>query len=131
MKYFIIIAVSIVLIGCQTTNQAANIAKLEVAFSWAGTKACSTVPPAFSVSNVPKGTTALKFRMTDLDVPSFNHGGGTIHMGTAEIPAGSFSYTGPCPPSGSHKYEFEVTAINEHEDLIVARGAAVRSFPPE
>jgi len=69
--------------------------------------------------------------MTDLDVPSFTHGGGTVkYTGSGSIPAGAFSYTGPCPPS-PHDYEFEVTAINAAGDTVLGRGKAVKSFPPK
>jgi hypothetical protein len=41
--------------------------------------------------------------MTDLNVPSFHHGGGTVaYSGQAAVPCGAFSsgFTGPSPPPG-------------------------------
>lgn len=118
--------------GCETVQEADNLAVLGVDFDWSDTPACSSRSPAFNITNVPAGTAALRFKMTDLDVRTFNHGGGTVdYTGSGAIPAGSFSYTGPCPPSGSHDYEFEVTALNATGDVILGRGTAVRAFPPE
>ncbi len=92
---------------------------------------CSSKPPAFTVNGVPAGTKTLKFAMTDLNVPSYDHGGGTVtYSGSADIPAGSFSYKGPCPPDGAHDYKFVVTAINAAGDTVLGRGQAVRAFPP-
>ncbi len=116
--------------ACQTTKDAPNLAVLGVDFSWQGVPACSGKPPAFKISNVPAGTKTLKFWMTDLNVPSYMHGGGTVeYKGTGEIPAGAFSYMGPCPPTGSHDYRFEVTALNATGDTVLGRGQATRPFP--
>ncbi len=69
--------------------------------------------------------------MVDLDVPGFNHGGGSVqYFGAAQVTAGAFQYVGPCPPSGSHRYEFTVIAINESGDTALGRGKAMRVFPP-
>ena len=131
-------SVALLLAACQTTGgtsggaqtPAAAKAPLDVGFSWAGTTACSSKPPAFVVKGVPEGTTRLRFRMTDLDVPTYNHGGGTVsYSGGSEIPAGAFSYTGPCPPVGSHDYRFTVQALNA-DGAVIGEGSATRSFPP-
>ncbi|MXN63495.1 phospholipid-binding protein [Stappia sp. GBMRC 2046] len=103
-----------------------------VSFSWNESHKCSSVPPAFYISGVPKGTKTLEFKMTDLDAPSFPHGGGTVpYTGTGKIPEGAFTYTGPCPPDGAHRYEFEVTAYGETGDKVLGQGKAARSFPPK
>jgi phosphatidylethanolamine-binding protein (PEBP) family uncharacterized protein len=121
----------ITLSACQTTKEADNMVSLDVAFSWENTQACSTTPPAFDITNVPEGTKFLRFHMTDLNVPSFMHGGGTVpYSGNTKIPAGSFGYTGPCPPSGSHRYRFTVEALNESKDLILGKGEKTKAFPP-
>tara|TARA_R110000868_G_scaffold408144_1_gene690524 strand:- start:6826 stop:7227 length:402 start_codon:yes stop_codon:yes gene_type:complete len=131
IKYAAIAAI-ILLAGCQTTKDAPNLVALGVDFTWHGTQACSSVPPAFEIANIPEGTATLEFRMTDLDVPSFNHGGGSVkYTGSGSIPAGSFSYTGPCPPGGTHDYEFVVSAVNAAGDTVLGRGSATKSFPPK
>jgi len=75
---------------------------MSLTFSWAGVASCSPRPPAFTLSGVPGGTSRLAFNMVDLDLTSYPHGGGTIPFQGDEVPAGSFSYTGPCPPAGQH-----------------------------
>ena len=128
----------LLLAACQTTGgtsggtQAPAAAKvpLDVDFSWAGTTACTSKPPAFVVKGAPEGTTRLRFRMTDLDAPAYHHGGGTVaYSGATEIPAGAFSYTGPCPPTGSHDYRWLVQALNA-DGTVVGEGTVTRSFPP-
>ena len=49
---------------------------LGVHFSWEETVACSTTPPAVTVTNIPKGTKYLVFKLVDHDAPNFVHGGG-------------------------------------------------------
>jgi hypothetical protein len=48
---------------------------LTVRFSWAGIPACAATSPAFELGDVPSGTKRLRFNMTDLNVPTFRHGG--------------------------------------------------------
>jgi phosphatidylethanolamine-binding protein (PEBP) family uncharacterized protein len=124
------VASAVILAGCQTAKRVMNVAKLGVDFSWANTTACSGKPPAFNITGVPKGTKTLKFWMTDLDVPGYTHGGGDVAFkGSGSIPAGAFGYGGPCPPSGSHSYEFAVTAIGA-DGTIIGEGKKMNKFPP-
>ncbi|GAB6054649.1 hypothetical protein JCM17960_34690 [Magnetospira thiophila] len=121
-----------VLGGCQTLKDADNLSALGVDFTWMSKHRCSTTPPAFNITGVPEGTAALKFKMTDLDVPTYYHGGGDVaYTGSGIIPEGAFSYKGPCPPSGSHRYKFDVTAVNAAGDMALGRGFATKPFPPE
>jgi hypothetical protein len=57
----------------------------------------------------------LQFAMTDLNKPSFHHGGGTVdYRGQAEVPWGAFAkgFIGPSPPPGDiHTYEFTVKSL--------------------
>jgi phosphatidylethanolamine-binding protein (PEBP) family uncharacterized protein len=99
-------------------------------FSWSGMKACGASPPAFMLAEVPDGTARLAFNMVDLNVPSFRHGGGTVaYQGSGEIPAGSFSYRGPCPPSGQHRYQWTVRALDAGGKAL-ATATATKPFPP-
>jgi phosphatidylethanolamine-binding protein (PEBP) family uncharacterized protein len=68
--------------------------------------------------------------MVDTNVPSFPHGGGTIaYQGSGSIPAGSFSYKGPCPPAGQHTYRWTVQALDANGKVLAA-AAASEKFPP-
>jgi hypothetical protein len=106
---------------------------LGVHFSWAETTACSSTPPAFTVTNIPTGTKYLVFKLVDHDAPNFVHGGGQIsYSGSGRIPAGSFggSYNGPCPPQGAvHTYEWTVHAVEESGGKVLAEGSATARFP--
>jgi hypothetical protein len=60
-----------------------------------------TGSPRFTLSDVPTGTAKLDFHMTDLNKPSFYHGGGTVdYRGQGEVPCGTFAtgFVGPSPP---------------------------------
>ncbi len=117
--------------GCATTKVAPDAVKLNVQFSWKGIKRCSDYSPRIKVSGIPKGTKYLKVELKDLDVPSWNHGGGKVaYKGSSIIPAGSLKsgYNGPCPPSGSHRYQFTVYAVNV-KNVIIGVGKATKKFP--
>jgi len=101
-----------------------NASAFSLSFRW-----CGSGSPAFSLSGVPKGTTSLQFHMVDLDVPSYNHGGGTVpYKGQTTIACGALTnYSPPSPPSGSHSYQFTVTAFNGGNTLGTA--IFMRKFP--
>lgn len=88
-----------------------------LAFDWGDIQLCTSGSPntvdnpTFRLSGVPKGTKAIRFSLTDLDVPSYDHGGGTVaYTGQTEIKPGAFTYQSPCPPDGKHTYEWEAAA---------------------
>ena len=105
---------------------------VRIQFSWAATTPCSRTPPAFTITNIPKGTTYLVFKLTDHDAPNFVHGGGQIpYSGSGNVPAGAFggSYTGPCPPQGVvHTYQWTVEAMDA-SNKVLAEGSATGRFP--
>ena len=105
---------------------------MSVKVSWKGYEPCSTSSPAFIVSEVPTGTVRLAFKMVDKVVPTYPHGGGIIaYTGKSEIPAGAFSYKGPCPPKGQqHTYEWTVHALDKN-GKVVASTTEVAKFPPQ
>ena len=129
-RLIIALSAGLVLAGCQTTKDAPNLATLGVSFDWQPKHKCSSTPPAFEITNIPASTKTLDFWMTDLNKTSYTHGGGSVeYKGSGSIPEGAFNYKGPCPPSGSHNYEFEVKALNAAGDTVLGRGKAVRAFP--
>ena len=109
-----------------------NASAMSIKFSWAGYTACSSRSPAFTVSEVPAGTVKLAFRMIDREVPTYPHGGGTIaYSGSSDVPAGAFSYKGPCPPGGQqHSYQWTVQALDSKGHAIASTSAAEK-FPPQ
>ncbi len=97
-----------------------------VSFAW-----CSSSPD-FKLDDVPAGTVRLQFAMTDLNKPSFHHGGGTVgYRGQPDVPCGAFStgFVGPAPPPGEvHTYEFTVRALGP-DGAVLGTTTARRRFP--
>ena len=88
-------------------------------FDWGNIKRCTSgnpntvTNPTFVLKGVPDATAKLRFKMVDRDVPDYNHGGGTVAFtGATTIKPGAFKYQSPCPPSGSHTYQWTVTALD-------------------
>ena len=109
-------------------------AEFTIAFDWSGLKLCNTGSPnrvgnpAFVVKGLPKGTDTVEFRLTDLDVPSYNHGGGKVKMAKdGKVQAGLFKYESPCPPGGKHSYEWTATA--RQGGKVLGRAKARRVYP--
>lgn len=88
--------------------------------------------PDIQLSNVPKGTTEIEFRMMDLMAQSFNHGGGTVkYSNQKSIACGAFnsSYTGPSPPPPQiHEYELTATA-KDKDGKVLGTAKFMRKFP--
>ena len=106
-----------------------------VDWEWKVSHKCSPTSPALVVSGIPSEAKSLQVAMVDLDLTSFNHGGGDVaHSGVASvtIPEGALkSYQGPCPPnfSGSgHNYQFTVKAIAADGQTELARGSKTKAF---
>jgi Phosphatidylethanolamine-binding protein len=103
---------------------------LSVRFAWVGIPACASISPAFELGGVPAGTKSLSFTMTDLNVPTFHHGGSTIAYTGDAVSRGAISYTGPCPPSGEHhNYRWTVQALDA-AGKVLDTGSADAMFPP-
>jgi len=133
MKASVGYAIALSMMASLSAPVLANAAdQLGVQFAWAGTRACSKTPPAFKIANIPQGTKSLSFRLVDLNLTSFNHGGGEVtYKGSGNIPAGSFSggYQGPCPPTGQvHTYEWTIDALDSNKSSL-AEGKATGAFP--
>lgn len=112
----------------------ATAAEFTISFDWGDIPRCTsgrpnTVgSPAFVLRGVPAGTTTIQFRLKDLNVPGYNHGGGTVKVGRdGKLPFGVFKYKSPCPPGGSHTYEWTATARSGNSPLATAK--ARRKYP--
>jgi phosphatidylethanolamine-binding protein (PEBP) family uncharacterized protein len=103
---------------------------LTVSFSWAGIPACASTSPPFQLDNVPADTRQLSFVMTDLNMPSFSHGGSTVTYTGNLVERGAVTYTGPCPPSGErHNYRWRVQALDVAGNAL-GTAEAEALFPP-
>jgi phosphatidylethanolamine-binding protein (PEBP) family uncharacterized protein len=103
----------------------ADASAFSMSFRW-----CGLGSPVFALNSVPKGTTTLQFHMIDLQVPSYNHGGGTVaYKGQSTVACGALTnYSPPSPPSGSHSYQITVTAFGPGNSNI-GSASFTRAFP--
>lgn len=89
----------------------------------------SNTTPPFDISGVPQNAKSLAIIVDDPDAPSgnFNHFvAWNIDPATKDISGGNFptsavlgtndagntGYFGPCPPSGTHRYNFKIYALD-------------------
>jgi phosphatidylethanolamine-binding protein (PEBP) family uncharacterized protein len=102
------------------------------AFAFSASFAWCSGSPGFALTDVPQRTVTLQFAMTDLNKPSFHHGGGTVgYRGQTAVPCGAFAtgFIGPSPPPGEvHTYEFTIKALGPN-GAVLATTAARRKFP--
>lgn len=134
----VLLFITVLLITPAGASESADAPEFTISFEWGDIPLCTsgkpkTVPnPTFILSNVPEGTKFIQFSLTDLDVPSYHHGGGTIeYTGKNTIEPGAFKYKSPCPPSGSHRYQWTATA-KKKKGLFggsIAKAKATKVYP--
>lgn len=129
MKLRLCVASALLLLIGGAVSQAQT--PFAVDFTWAGTDKCfDPKSPPFSLSGVPAGTKVLSFVLKDLDAPNFTHGGGSVpYHGQDRIARGAFSYKGPCPPQGQHRYQWTVEA-QDGTGKALATTTVMKKFPP-
>ncbi len=133
MKKILFVAMTVVgttaLLGCASNAPVpASLVTLGVDFNWSSHSGCPTLSPQINLSNVPTKAKKIKVNMVDKQNPTFNHGGGMVAYVDNVLPEGALkSYYGPCPPSGTHRYEITVDAIDANH-VVVGRGKATRDF---
>lgn len=128
MKY-IILAAALCGLG------SAASAEFAISFKWGNIPLCTTgnpnvVPnPAFRLTGLPEGTTSVQFKLVDLNVPGYNHGGSKKLAITKDgtVKSGTFKYKSPCPPNGAHTYQWTATARKGGK--VLARAKAKRKYP--
>lgn len=108
----------------------------EIEFTWDGLKSCTSgnpntvANPRFVLTDVPEGTKYIRFKLVDSDVPEFVHGGGVVaYDGQQVIEPGAFKYKSPCPPDGSHTYEWTATAQSKKSGGKLGSAKAARQYP--
>jgi Raf kinase inhibitor-like YbhB/YbcL family protein len=86
-------------------------------------------PPTLEISGVPAGARSLALVVEDPDAPSgtfthwtvWNIPPGSTRISAGKLPAavrqgtndfGTVGYSGPCPPSGTHRYYFRISALD-------------------
>ena len=137
-RLFILIFVSLLI----NTSFAGNIT---LSFDWGNIPRCTSgnpnavSNPIFTISSIPKNTKWAYFRLTDLNVPGYNHGYGWIELkgnttidegGNTIIDRGKFMYKSPCPPNGSHMYRWELIFTEAaYSNNIIDGASASKRYP--
>lgn len=108
----------------------------EIEFSFEGLKLCTTgnpnivTNPQFALTDVPKGTKYIRFKLRDHDAPGYDHGGGLVaYSGQPAIEPGAFNYKSPCPPNGTHTYEWTATAQKRKNGGKLGVAKAAQKYP--
>ena len=125
------VAMAATLIAATVTSARAE---MTLSFQWGDIPRCTSgrpntvANPEFVIKGVPAGTEKIVFKLTDLNVPNFRHGGATLKMSASgTVPSGVFKYKSPCPPSGTHTYEWKAVAMAGRDRLATA--TARRKYP--
>jgi|TARA_B100001971_G_scaffold191384_1_gene194862 phosphatidylethanolamine-binding protein (PEBP) family uncharacterized protein len=136
----------IIYFGISSTAYSAE--KFTINFDDWGFPGCSggnpflTDNPEFVFGNLPQGTIKINFQLMDKDAPGFGHGGGNVEIknindeegfvfkkdGNILIKQGAFKYLCPCPPGGSHRYQWQATAYDEN-DKFLKRAKIEKKYP--
>jgi phosphatidylethanolamine-binding protein (PEBP) family uncharacterized protein len=127
--FFMVIMIA--LFGCNSTKVSENASVLNVTFEWTKASVCSSVSPEIHIMNIPKETKFLRIKVVDLDMPTYDHGGGEVlYDGSTTVSEGALkTYDGPCPLFGvEHSYEIAVQALNADKKLVLGHGKAIRKY---
>jgi phosphatidylethanolamine-binding protein (PEBP) family uncharacterized protein len=115
MRRTLVVALALALAaaaGCAPVDTS-KLPRMGVDFAFEGRHKCQGVSPEIRLTGVPDGVASYEVTMTDLDVPTFHHWAQKIAAAGPVIKEGAGSgYFGPCPPSGTHRYRIEVTALD-------------------
>src|SRR5262249_14554551 len=123
-KTLLALAIILGLVG-STSAQTSNPPKIGVDFTFGPKHKCQGISPEIRLSNVPAGVASYEVKLTDLDVPTFHHWSQTLQAEGPVIHEGAGSgYFGPCPPSGTHRYEIMVVA-RDSQNRAVASGEKI------
>ncbi len=108
------------------------VAVMDVFFQWNPSGTSIHKSPEIRLSNIPESTHRFSVQLVDLDIKSFNHGGGTYpYNGSPIIPLGELDgdYQGPqAPPISPHRYEITVKALDA-AGTVIGEGRKIRNFP--
>lgn len=119
MRCMIVALIGMMLITVCAHVGASELPRLQINFAFDQKNKCQGISPEIRLMNIPSGVASFEVRMTDLDVPSFRHWSQTISATGAVIREGAGKgYYGPCPPSGTHRYRIEVTALDTQKKPI-------------
>src|SRR5215510_11372765 len=119
-KTLLALAITLGLVGGTSAQT-----KMGVDFTFGSKHKCQGISPEIRLSDVPAGVASYEVKLTDLDVPTFHHWSQTLPAEGPVIHEGAGSgYFGPCPLSGTHRYEITVVA-RDGQNRAVASGEEI------
>lgn len=111
--------------GPTVATEPTSSGTMTIEFEWSKENLCNRgVSPQIVLHGVPPATARFKASLKDLQMMSYNHGGGVYENdGSGIIPRGALkNYRGPCPPMGAvHRYRFTVQALDA-AGAVLAQG---------
>lgn len=120
----------VVVAACEKRSK--DVAEMGVSFEWNPPETRRNQNPEIHLTGVPEATHRFSVELVDLDLKTFNHGGGNYpYTGSSIIPAGELDgfYQGPSPPPGIfHQYQFTVKALNA-DGVVIGEGKHTRQYP--
>lgn len=131
LLFLSVLALSILII-CSCTNESENMAVMGVDFEWQPIDFGSQENPQIQLTEVPEGTRRFFVVLVDLNISTYDHGGGFVdNEGSGTIARGTVkgNYNGPAPwlPDMIHDYEITVKAYDENSKVIGV-GKTVKKF---
>jgi phosphatidylethanolamine-binding protein (PEBP) family uncharacterized protein len=129
--FLAVIVLSTLIIG-SCTGESNYAAAIGVEFEWQPIDYGSQKNPEIRLTGVPAGTKRFFVSLVDLNVSTYDHGGGFVdNDGSGIIASGSIrgNYNGPAPwlPDMIHDYEITVKACDENKK-VVGIGKKVKKF---
>jgi phosphatidylethanolamine-binding protein (PEBP) family uncharacterized protein len=114
------------------TDESKNAAAIVVDFEWQSIDFGASENPEIRLTGVPEGTERFFVGLVDLDVSTYDHGGGYVdNDGSGIITRGSIkgNYNGPAPwlPDMIHDYEITVKAYDSN-GKVIGIGKKVNKF---
>ena len=117
---------------CSCTDKHKDAIVMGVDFEWQPIDNGSRDNPKILLTNVPEGTKRFFVSLIDLNIKTYDHGGGYVdNDGSGTIQRGAIegNYYGPAPwlPDMIHDYEITVEAYDKN-DKVIGIGKKVRKF---
>jgi phosphatidylethanolamine-binding protein (PEBP) family uncharacterized protein len=115
----VVVMLAALVAGCASGVDTSTLPRMGMDFGFAAKHKCQGVSPEIRLSGVPAGVKKYDVRMVDLDAPAFNHWNETLPATGPIIREGAGkAYVGPCPPSGTHRYQIAVTGRDDKNQPV-------------